>query len=381
MAFPDLRNQKERRDPEEMLRHLQTFELDLKFSVGIWYFAPGGGRFHDAYSEPKSVPERLEMASGLAKYGVKGIEAHYPLEANQENLHLYKQLERQEGIRLTGIGPHIFWHRDFEFGSLSNPYPDAHDKAYRILVDNLTLVKAADADVCGIWPGIDGYTYSYGHLYYDMWDRFEEAVAAAMDEVPGVRVAIEPKPYEPAPNNIYRTSADGLIMAHDVESRLKAPVNRRLLADGHALVGMQPEIGHVRMGFEDTPYVFSRITREGRLAHTHWNSQPLGNYDQDLNVGVVAPEQAEAALYVLKMHGYRGYFGIDINPERMPVSRALINNMDALRSLNDRINSLDHEQVISATTHPERARGYLEALLIRARSGNPGALSPLPKLG
>jgi len=46
---------------------------------------------------------------------------------------------------------------------------------------------------------------------------------------------------------------------------------------------------------------------------------------------VISPEQTEAALYVMKMYGYQGYFGIDINPERMPVQQALKNNMDALR--------------------------------------------------
>jgi hypothetical protein len=44
------------------------------------------------------------------------------------------------------------------------------------------------------------------------------------------------------------------------------------------------------------------------------NSQPLGNYDQDLNVGVVNWQDTEALSYALKMVGYRGFFGIDINP-------------------------------------------------------------------
>ena len=232
MTFPDLRYQKQRRSPDELLQHMKTFRLEPKISVGIWYFTPGGGRFHDAYIESSSVPERIEMAAEMARYGVKGIEAHYPLEANEENLPLYQKLEQEAGIKLTGIGPHIFYHKDFEFGSLSNPMPAPRQKAYDILVRNLKLVKEAGANVCGIWPGIDGYTQPFGHLYYDMWDRFEESVAAAMDEVPGVRVAIEPKPYEPAPNNIYRTSADGLIMANDVESRLKHPENRSLAGRG-----------------------------------------------------------------------------------------------------------------------------------------------------
>jgi len=118
----------------------------------------------------------------------------------------------------------------------------------------------------------------------------------------------------------------------------------------------------------------------GRLAHTHWNSQPLGNYDQDLNVGVISPEAMEATLYALKMYGYTGYFGIDINPERMPVDLALRNSMDALRAANDRINNLDHEAILYATDHPDKARGWLEAYLIRARARRPEKLAPLARL-
>jgi xylose isomerase len=131
------------------------------------------------------------------------------------------------------------------------------------------------------------------------------------------------------------------------------------------------------MGFEDLAYAFSWPLSEGRLAHTHWNSQPLGNYDQDLNVGVVSPEQTEAMLYTLKMHGYGGWFGIDINPERMPVDTALRISMDAIRAANDRINGLDHEAILFARDHPDRTRGWLEAYLVRARAAHP---ERLPKL-
>ena len=52
---------------------------------------------------------------------------------------------------------------------------------------------------------------------------------------------------------------------------------------------MNPEIGHVLMGYEDLAYAYSWPLSEGRLAHVHCNSQPLGNYDQDLNVGAFEP--------------------------------------------------------------------------------------------
>ena len=54
-------------------------------------------------------------------------------------------------------------------------------------------------------------------------------------------------------------------------------------------------------------------------------------------------QQAEAMMYVLKMAGYREYFGIDINPERMPATKAIEINSLVLHIMNERINELPHE--------------------------------------
>lgn len=362
----DTSYQRKRLSKEDLIMHMKSFNLDLKISVGIWYFTPGGGRFHEAYIPNKTIAERIEMAAEMKKFGVKAIEAHYPKEVNEENWHLYQQLEKETGIVLQSCYPSIFYPREYEFGSLSNPHKKYRDKAIKVLIDCMKFVKNNKLHHAGIWPGIDGYTYSLGTNFYDMWDRFEDAVAEAMDEVPGIVVAIEPKPYEPAPNNIYRTTADGLIACKDIESRLKNRINLEILTKGIPLLGMQPEIGHIRMGSEDAPYAIARCTREGRLFNTHWNSQPIGNYDQDLNVGVVEWSQAEAMLYVLKMVGYKEYFGIDINPERMPVLKAIEINSLALNIMNERINSLPHEKIIESYFNPEDNRGEIEMILAKS---------------
>ena len=192
-----------------------------------------------------------------------------------------------------------------------------------------------------------------------------------MDAVPGVRICIEPKPYEPRPNIIYGTTSEALLLCEKVESLLGSEQNRRIMGEGTALMGLNPEVGHMLMAYEDLAYAFSLVCEYGRLAHTHWNSQPMGNYDQDLNVGVVYPEQTEAALYALKMCGYTEHFGIDINPERIPVQQALTNCMDMLKAVNERINSLDHARIVECVENPAENRGVLEAMLIRARY--PGA--------
>ena len=375
--------QSKRRTPEELIEHLNSFELEFKFSAGVWFFFPGGGRFHDAYIEkPQDRDDWLEQvfekAASVKKYGLSGLEAHYPNEVDEENIDKYVQFEKDTGIRLITIVPNLFFEKQFEWGALSSPLEAVRRNAIERARITLGLNKQIGTDFAIVWPGIDGYENPFGIDFIAARDRFCEGLAEAMDAVPGVCVAEEPKPYEPRGKIMYGTTPEGILMGLKTESLLRNGENRRILDGGRSLVGLNPEVGHVLMGCEDLPYAFSLVMEYGKLFHTHWNSQPLGNYDQDQNVGVISPEQTEAALYVLKMHGYRGYFGIDINPERMPVERALINCMDALKAANERVNRLNHEEIVAATTKPDRNRGLLEALLIRARAPEGTQLSEMP---
>ncbi|MEL7363332.1 MAG: TIM barrel protein [Bacteroidota bacterium] len=367
MNLVDLRSQATRRSPDEMVAHLTAFELDLRFTAGIWFFSPSDSRFHGRYKADIDLEARLEVAHSLQDYGLDALEAHYPNEVNEDNLHIWQAFQRDTGIRLVTTIPLLFYDDRFEFGSLSNPDPAVRQAAIERTKDTFRIGHEIGADFSVIWAGIDGYENPFGMNMVAARDRMAEGIAEAMDAVPGSRVAFEPKPYEPRGRILFGLTPEGNLLGHQVESLLQADDNRRLLDEGHKLFCMNPEIGHLLMGYEDLPYALSWPLSEGRLAHTHWNSQPLGNYDQDLNVGVIAPEQMEAGLYALKMHGYTGLFGIDINPERMPVDVALKLSMDALRAANDRINGLDHARFVEATMRPAANRGVVEALITRAR--------------
>jgi xylose isomerase len=376
----DLREQTRRRTRDGLRRHLQTFDLDPTFSVGVWYFFPGGGRFHEAYIDPEPVTEALALLAELHDEGVVdgslGVEAHYPNEINDDLLDAYRRLEADTGIRVITVIPNLFYERRFEFGSLSNPDDAVRRVAIERTTAALALNRALGTEFQVVWPGSDGYENPIGTAFYAMWDRFEAGLAEAMDAEPGVRVAIEPKPYEPRGNNIYRNTANGLLLARNVEALLRAGANRALLREGRCLVGLNPEVGHVLMGHEELAYAFASILREGRLAHTHWNSQPLGNYDQDQNVGMLGLDQQYAALLVLKLYGYRGRFGIDINPERMPVRTALINTMNSLRSACTLVNNLDYDRLVDAMYAPAAHRGVAEDVMLRALAPATARLLP-----
>jgi xylose isomerase len=378
----DLRPQKEMRKAEEMLRHLESSKLKPSYSAGVWYFYPGVSRFHDAYLDKGRIEDVLNKVAWMHDEGYIdssfGVEAHYPNEVNLDNIHLYKGLEKETGIRLITAIPFLFYDRLYQYGSLSNPDNSIRGHAIERTKQTLELNKEMSTEFAVIWPGIDGYENPFGHDFYGMWNRFEKALSEAMDAVPSVRVAMEPKPYEPRGNNIWRNTANGLLMARDVEGMLRSDLNKTFLNEGHALVGLNPEVGHVLMGHEELAYALSSVLREGRLMHTHWNSQPLGNYDQDLNIGVLGYDQMLAALLALKMYNYRGFYGIDINPERMPVERALVLSMNSMDVACSIIDDLDYEELVTAIYNPLKKPGLAEGVLTKAIAKDKSKLRPVP---
>ena len=361
----DLRYQKIYRDKEEMIKHLDNFSLSPEYSVGIWYFAPGGGRFHDRYVPSMTIEERINKLAEMKHLGIAGVEAHYPNEINEDNLHLYQNLEKETGIKVVGIPFAHFFDKKFEFGALSNPDHEVRKEAINIAVGGMKIAKELGTPNVISWPGMDGFLYDIGTIYPWMWHYYDESMAVAMDEVPGVRVALEPKPYEPAFNNIFRTTAEGLLAAQRIENRLQNPTNKDLIKDGRCLFGLNPEFGHVRMGFEPAGSTYSLVGTYGRLAHVHLNSQPLGNYDQDLNVGVVDIQQTMAMLFSLKMMGYSEYYGIDINPEHMPVEIALEINFEMTTKLCNKLDKLPNDEIVECYLNPAQNRGNLERILMK----------------
>src|SRR6185503_14083962 len=105
MPIIDLRSQSKRRSPDELLAHMKSFELDLKFSAGVWFFSPPNSRFHDKYQPVIDLNARLDIAAKLKDYGLAAMEAHYPNEINEENAGVWKSFVRDTGMRLVTVIP------------------------------------------------------------------------------------------------------------------------------------------------------------------------------------------------------------------------------------------------------------------------------------
>jgi xylose isomerase len=78
------------------------------------------------------------------------------------------------------------------------------------------------------------------------------------------------------------------------------------------------------------------------------------------------------------MYGYQGFFGIDINPERMPVEKALVLCMNSLEAACAVVNGLDYDGLVEAIFNPSENRGLAEDIMTRALAPASAGLRPIP---
>lgn len=75
---------------------------------------------------------------------------------------------------------------------------------------------------------------------------------------------------------------------------------------------------------------------------------------------------------------YVYFIGVDINPERMPVERALVLSMNSMNAAVDHINNLDNDRLVEAMYDPIQNRGIVEDIVTRVLAPSNTKLKKIP---
>ncbi|NHI92265.1 MAG: hypothetical protein EAX96_07155 [Candidatus Lokiarchaeota archaeon] len=143
---------------------------------------------------------------------------------------------------------------------------------------------------------------------------------------------------------------------------MKNEENLKLLKQNRCLIGLNPEIGHVKTGFEPIAAVYTLIGKYGKLVHCNWNSRLLVNYDQDLNTVIVDIKETYALLHAFKIMSHKKYVGVDIFQERISFDIALKININMINKMISKIENLPHEEIMNYYLEPTENRGELEKM-------------------
>jgi xylose isomerase len=248
-------------------------------SVGVWAFGPAVTRFvppgyHPEAADEPMVDKTRRVASALSDI-LDGLEYHYPGEANEENVEEILSVLREYGMQLPIIAAGLHTDPTYALGAFVNPDDGLRRRAIDTLKRGIDLCGQIGANFI-IWPGAEGYNYTFQRPYAEVWRAFVEAIAELTDHANqrDVKVFLEHKNSEPAMKILMQNIGMTLFTIQKV---------RALGVDtSNLLVTMDWQ--HLIMNGENLAEYADLLASESKLGHQHGNDG-WGTFDDDNVVG------------------------------------------------------------------------------------------------
>jgi L-rhamnose isomerase len=342
---------------DEAIEFLRT--MDIQFSVGHW----SAGDFCDRFAPPgynSNDPSFRNDFEGQCRRtkaaGIDAIEIHQSVfEAGGAALNGdidWKALERARdgylaelGLTLSACNFNTWSNPRFKLGGPCNPNPEVRRAALEELRKGLAISQALKIPVMSVWPGSDGADYHFQIDYKQSLEWFTEALIAINKEAmaAGIKLAMEPKPYEPRElYMIIPTAASAVLVA--------ARVNQ---ACGGNNCGLTIDYGHQKMEATTASTACDLAAYAGIPVHKFdINDARQGRNDQDLMFGTVSIPESVEYLFTTFVRDYRGYYSQDQFTYRDDPTRAMERSMVNLANL-----SLKAVRILARRDELEIARG------------------------
>jgi xylose isomerase len=313
----------------EALEFLQRMEI--KMSVGHWSagdfcdrFAPPG--YHS--DDPGFGTDFEAQCRRTKAAGIDAIEIHQHLFEKSLNGDLDRgAMERARGGFLAELGMTVtacnintWTNPKFRLGGPCNPKPQLRRAALDEMMKAVEICQALKIPVLSVWPGSDGADYHFQIDYRQSLEWFTEALMAVNQACvkAGVKLAIEPKPYEPRELfMIVPTAAAAILVAQRVNE-----------ACGGSNCGLTVDYGHQKMEGTTASTACDLAAYAGVPIHKFdINDARQGRNDQDLMFGTVSIPEAVEYLFTTFVREYRGYYSQDQFTYRDDPTRAMERSM------------------------------------------------------
>lgn len=236
---------------------------------------------------------RLIAEQGL----VRGLEfSDGPGGLNEGNLPEVRQILDDNGITFAGLSPNLWGERQWGKGTLGAADPAIRQQAQDRIKKVMDLAAIVGCEYVGLWPGQDGFDYSFEVDYQQVYEWWVSGVQICADHNPDIHLGLEFKPYEPRTHSFLDTAAKTLLLLESID---------------RPSAGVCLDVGHAFYGHENLGEVVALAQRQEKLFHLHFNDN-YGDWDWDLNVGSVHFIDYVELMYWLKRTGYNGWYSMDL---------------------------------------------------------------------
>jgi L-rhamnose isomerase len=305
--------------------------MNIKHSVGHW----SAGDFCDRFAPPgyhSDDPSFQNTFEGQCRRtkaaGIDAIEIHQSVFETSLNGDLDpKAIERAQngflaelGLTVTACNINTWTNPKFRLGGPCNPDPAVRQAALEEVLKGVEICRLMKIPVLSVWPGSDGADYHFQIDYKQSLQWFADALIAVNKKCVehGVKLAIEPKPYEPRELfMIIPTAASAILVAQRVNQ-----------ACGGSNCGITIDYGHQKMEATTASTACDLAAWAGVPVHKFdINDARQGRNDQDLMFGTLSIPESVEYLYTTFVLGYDGYYSQDQFTYREDPTRAMERSM------------------------------------------------------
>ena len=297
-----------------------------KLSIGLWSLDSSG--YWD--NTGAGTVAKLEAAARIP--GLRGVELIYPTHVNETNLGAVKDACARLSLEVVSVNPNIWSEKDFERGAFTSTRSGVRDKAVAYGKRAYDFAKELGAGRMCLWPGQDGFDYSFQDDYESIWGYAIEGVRAVARYAVGHKIGIEYKCREPRSRIILDSAGTVLLFAKWLE------------VDN---VGVFLDFGHALLAKENPGEAVVKAMREGKLYGVHLNDN-YGATDEDLGLASVHHVDALEFVHYLEKTGYDGWISLDIAPRKEEPIAACALSFRNLRRLECALGRMDSGKLAEA---------------------------------
>jgi xylose isomerase len=304
---------------------------DRKYSVGIWAYGGCGDRFSEnGYQKNRSFKEKLELAAKTKN--LSGVEVHYNGDFKDDDFADAKKLIKSSGLQIAAVDCETFGDRKFRKGALTSTDPKIRKDAVEIVKRAGEVAKELNAAVVNLWPGADGYDYSFQLDYEKEIELMVKSIKEISKANPDVKYSLEYKIKEPRIRSTIGTAAKATALIKDA---------------GVDNFGVTMDFGHSMVARENPAEASAFLDRYNLLYHVHLNDNSR-DWDDDLIVNTYHFWETLELIYYLKKLDYNGWIGLDMSPKREDQIEAVEYSIETLERMFKYIEKIDEEKLLES---------------------------------
>jgi sugar phosphate isomerase/epimerase len=264
-----------------------------------------------------TMEEMLAMARKVE--GLDGLELVGNWHINDANIAKVTGLFRDNGFAIPMIVPDLWTQAKWGRGSLAAADMSTRRGAVAEVTKCMDWAAEAGCSFVDVWPGQDGFEYTFQADYSDAWKWLRDGVAECAAHSKKVKVLVEYKLREPRGHCFLNSAAKTI-----------------LLLQGIPNTGCLLDVGHSLAAGESMAEAAALLADHGILDYVHLNDNTRSWDDDMIFASVHAAEHLELIYWLLRS-GYKGWLTLDIFPYREEKIPAAAESFAWVRTMIQRI--------------------------------------------